>query len=54
MAEKFWKLVDSGNVQALKEGFFMDLMEVGIEVKGVMITLYIFHQIQMHIQGSKH
>jgi hypothetical protein len=34
MAEKFWKLVDSGNVQALKEGFFMDLMEVGIRSKG--------------------
>jgi hypothetical protein len=30
MAEKFLKLMDSGDVKALKEGFFTDLMEVGI------------------------
>ncbi len=29
MAERFWKLRDSGDVKALKEGFFMDLREVG-------------------------
>jgi hypothetical protein len=53
MAEKFQKLMDSGNVKALKEGFFMDSMEVGIEVNGVKVTSHILHQIQMHIQGSK-
>jgi hypothetical protein len=52
MAEKFKKLMDSGNVKALKEGFFTDSMEVGIEVNGVMVTLHILHQIRMHIQGK--
>lgn len=28
MAEKFWKLMDDGDVKALKEGFFTDSMEV--------------------------
>jgi hypothetical protein len=54
MAEKFWKLVDTGDVKALKEGFFMDSMEVGIEVNEIKITSHILHQIWMHIQGSKH
>jgi hypothetical protein len=43
MAEKFWKLMDSGNVKALKQGFFMDSMEVGIMVNGV-VMLYMLHQ----------
>jgi hypothetical protein len=54
MAEKFWKLMDDGDVKALKEGFFTDLMEVGITVNGVKVTSHILHQIQLHIQGSKH
>jgi hypothetical protein len=43
MAEKFQKLMDSGDVKALKEGFFMDSMEVGIKVNGVKVMLYILH-----------
>jgi hypothetical protein len=54
MAEKFQKLMDSGDVKALKEGFFMDSMEVGIKVNGVKVMVYILHKIRMHIQGSKH
>jgi hypothetical protein len=46
--------MDSGDVKALKEGSFMDLMEVGIEVNGVKVMLHILHQIRRHIQGSKH
>jgi hypothetical protein len=46
--------MDSGNMKALKEEFFMDSIEVGIEVNGVKCMLHILHQIQMHIQGSKH
>jgi hypothetical protein len=37
--------MDSGDVKALKEGSFMDLMEVGIEVNGVKVMLHILHQI---------
>jgi hypothetical protein len=54
MAEKFRKLMDDGDVKALKEGFFIDSMEVGITVKGVKVTSHILHQIRLHIQGSKH
>jgi hypothetical protein len=54
MAEKFRKLMDDGDVKALKEGFFTDSMEVGITVKGVKVTSHILHQIRLHIQGSKH
>jgi hypothetical protein len=54
MAEKFRKLMDDGDVKALKEGFFTDLMEVGITVNGVKATSHILHQIRLHIQGSKH
>jgi hypothetical protein len=47
--------MDDGDVKALKEGFFTDLMEVGITVKGVKVTSHIIlHQIRLHIQGSKH
>jgi hypothetical protein len=52
MAEKFWKLMDTGDVKALKEGFSMDLMEVGIDAYGMKVPSYILHQIQMHIQGA--
>jgi hypothetical protein len=51
MAEKFWKLMDDGDVK--REGFFTDLMEVGITVNGVKVTSHILHQILLHIQGSK-
>ncbi len=54
MAEKFRKLMDDGDVKALKEGFFTDSMDVGIEVDGVKVTSHLLHQIRMHIQGSKH
>jgi hypothetical protein len=54
MAETLWKLMDSGDVKALKEGFFMDSMEVGIEVNGIKIMSHILLQICMHIHGSKH
>jgi hypothetical protein len=42
MAERFSKL---GEVKALKEGFFTDSMEVGIEVDGVKATFPFVHQI---------
>jgi hypothetical protein len=45
LAEKFRKLLDKGTVKALKEGFFIDLMEVGIYVDGVKVTSHILHQI---------
>jgi hypothetical protein len=35
----------AGDMKALKEGFFTDLMEVGIEVYGVKVMLQILHQI---------
>ncbi len=54
MAEKFRKLMDDGDVKALKERFFTNSMEVGITVKGVKVTSHILHQIRLHIQGSKH
>ncbi len=54
MAEKFWKLMNDGDMKALKEGFFTDLMEVGITVNRVKVTSHILNQIQLHIQGSKH
>jgi hypothetical protein len=53
-AEKFRKLMDDGDVKALKEGFFTDSMEVSITVNGVKVTSHILHQIRLHIQGSKH
>jgi len=46
--------MDDGDVKSLKEGFFTDSMEVGIKVDGVKVTSHLVHQIQMHIQGSKH
>jgi hypothetical protein len=54
LVEKFWKLMDDGDVKPLKEGFFTDLMEVGISVDGVKVTSHLLHQIQLKIQGSKH
>jgi hypothetical protein len=45
MAEKFRTLMDDGDVKALKEGFFTDLMEVGITVYGMKLTSHILHQI---------
>ncbi len=41
-------------MKALKEGFFTDSMEVGITVNGTRVTSHLLHQIQMHVQGSKH
>jgi hypothetical protein len=38
----------------LKEGFFTDSMEVGIEVDAIKVMSHLLHQIWMHIQGSKH
>jgi hypothetical protein len=43
MAEKFRKLMDDGDMKALKEGFFTDSMEVGITVNGVKVTSHILH-----------
>jgi hypothetical protein len=54
LAEKFWVLMDNGDVRALKEWFFTDSMEVGIEVDAIKVTSRLLHQIWMHIQGSKH
>jgi hypothetical protein len=54
LAESFGKLMDDGVVNALKKGFFTDSMEVGITVNGSRITSHLLHQIQMHMQGSKH
>jgi hypothetical protein len=54
MAQKFRKLMDDGDVRPLREGFFMDSMEVGITANGMRVTSHIPHQIRMHIQGSKH
>ncbi len=45
MGEKFRELMDDGDVKALKEGFFTDLMEVAITVNGVKVTSHILHQI---------
>jgi hypothetical protein len=53
LAEKFRKLLDDGDVKPLKEGFFTDLMEVGISVDEVKVTSHL-HQILLKIQGSKH
>jgi hypothetical protein len=38
----------------LKEGFFIDSMEVGISVDGVKVTSHILHQIRLKIQGAKY
>jgi hypothetical protein len=45
LAKTFQKLMDTGVVKALKEGFFTDLMEVGIKVNGTRITSHLLHQI---------
>jgi hypothetical protein len=37
--------MDDGAVKALKEGFFTDLMEVGISVDGVKVMSRLLHQI---------
>jgi hypothetical protein len=37
--------MDDGDVKPLKEGFFTDLMEVGILVDGVKVTSHLVHQI---------
>jgi hypothetical protein len=54
LAEKFRKLMEEGTVKALKEGFFIDSMEVGISLDGVKVTFHILHQIRLKIQGAKH
>jgi hypothetical protein len=54
LAEKFRKLMDDGDVKPLKEGFFTNLMEVGILVDEVKVTSHLLHQIRLKIQGSKH
>jgi hypothetical protein len=38
-------IMDDGDVKPLKEGFFTDLMEVGILVDGVKVTSHLVHQI---------
>jgi hypothetical protein len=45
MAENFRKLMDYGDIKALKEGFFTDSMKVGIEMDGVKVTSHLLHQI---------
>ena len=52
LAEKFRKLMDDGDVKPLKEGFFTDLMEVGILVDEVKMTSHLLHQIQLKIQAA--
>jgi hypothetical protein len=37
--------MDTGVVKALKEGFFTDLMEVGITVNGTSVMSHLLHQI---------
>ena len=54
MAEKFRRLMDDGDAKSLKEGLFVESMEVGITVKGVKVTSHVTHQIRSHVQGSKH
>jgi hypothetical protein len=41
-------------VKPLKEGFFTNLMEVGILVDEVKVTSHLLHQIRLKIKGSKH
>jgi hypothetical protein len=53
LAEKFQKLID-GDVKPWKEGFFTNLMDVGILVDEVKVTSHLLHQIGLKIQGSKH
>jgi hypothetical protein len=45
--------MDDGDVKPLKEGFFTNLMEVGILVDEVKVTSHL-HQIHLKIQGSKY
>jgi hypothetical protein len=45
LAEKFRKLMDDGDVKPLKEGFFTNLLEVGISVDEVKVTSHLLHQI---------
>ncbi len=54
LAEMFWTLMDNGDVKPLKEGFFIDSMEVGISVDEVKVISHLLHQIHLKIQGSKH
>jgi hypothetical protein len=54
LAEKFWKLMDDGDVKPLKEGFYTDSKEVGISVDGEKVMSHLLHQIRLKIQGSKH
>jgi hypothetical protein len=44
LAEKFWKLMDDGDVKPLKEGFFTDSMKGGILVDGVKVTSHLLHE----------
>jgi hypothetical protein len=37
--------MDNGDMKALKEGFFTDLMEVGIEVDAIKVMSHLLHQI---------
>jgi hypothetical protein len=46
--------MDDGDVKPLKEGFFTDLMEVGILVDEVKVMSHLLHKIRLKIQGSKH
>ncbi len=45
--------MDDGVVNALKEGFFTDSMELGITVNGSRVTSHLLHQIQMHMQAGQ-
>jgi hypothetical protein len=46
--------MDDGDVKPLKEGFFNNLMKVGISVDEVKVASHLLHQIRLKIQGSKH
>jgi hypothetical protein len=45
--------MDDGDVKPLREGFFIDSMEVGISVDEVKVSSHLLHQIRLKIQGSK-
>jgi hypothetical protein len=45
LVEKFRKLMDEGDMKPLKEGFFTNLMEVGISVDEVKVMSHHLHQI---------
>jgi hypothetical protein len=46
--------MDSREVKAITEGFYMEQMAEGIKVHGWLITSHVTHKNHLHIQGSKH